>query len=100
MADGPPFVLSPSLLTSPPSVHTRTQLAYTLVNKGTKAITSSAVAISLDDHVTYSSSSSKPAGSTGTHANGVVTWASAGSVAVGRSKTYTVETMVGCYLYS
>lgn len=72
-----------------------TQLAYTLVNKGSKAITSSVVAISLDDHVAYSSSSSKPVGSTGTPADGVVTWANAGSVAIGRSKTYMVETTVG-----
>lgn len=77
----------------PPSPHT--QLAYTNVIKGSKAVTGSVVAISLDTHVGYSSSSSKPVGSTGTAVDGVVTWANAGSIAAGRSKTYMVETTVG-----
>lgn len=75
--------------------HIHTQLAYTLANKSGKGIASSAVAIILDDHVHYSSSGTKPTGPAGTHANGVVTWTTAGSVAAGKSKTYTVDTAVG-----
>jgi hypothetical protein len=78
-----------------PSQGKSLKVAYRLSNKSGQNIRSSAVAIMLPDHVTYTSSSAKPMGSAGTHAGGEVTWASAGAINAGKSKTYTAAMTVG-----
>ena len=72
-------------------------MSYTLSNKSGQNIQTSAVAITLPDDVTYSSSGSKPMGSAGTLVEGAVTWANAGAIKVGKSKTYMAAVTVRPY---
>lgn len=69
-------------------------MTYTLSNKSGLDVRSSTMGIHLPDHVTYTSSNSKPMGSRGALVDDTATWANGGAIKAGKSKTYTANMQV------